>query len=850
MSGNKCSYINCRNSNKNTTNLRKCFFPVKDLERCQKWILFSGNASLALLNHNDLKKKFLCGDHFPEEMLRSAKLPPNALPFNHQDTVMSPRPSTSRTYSVASCSTEKRSPVKRRLFASETSTPKKQKLEVRFITPTKTDNPPVTTVSSPSGKFINELASLPSPSKENFRSTLQTKEFYRKTVDLPFLPKVITNMQLSHKPKTAWSDEEKRAALCIFFKSPTTYRFLLSNGFILPSTSTLGIYIRNFKLKPGFNKKVFENLKQKAGTMEDKDKKCILLFDEMDIKENVEFCKKTGRILGFEDLGEFGCRPVPAKRVLVLMLRGIYSEWKLPLCYYFSSTGAKAEELQNIVSTNLEQLKRCDLKVVGIVCDQSTTNQKCFRLLNVSADRPYFYHESEKYYAIFDVPHLLKSVRNNLLQNDFIINSLDLDFISWRYIKDIYALDRSSGSARALVKLTNKHIYPNNFQKMSVRLASQIFSNSVSAAMLTAIECNQLPVQALPTANFIRLINNLFDALNCKYPYSSKPCNLPLCDENLQVVSALKEGTELFKKLKKCTGDGSEVKYSVVPCFTGMLQSINAILMLHADYKTKELPYILTGRLNQDPLENLFSTFRQRGGYNRNPTCRTFSGLFKSHIVSNLMKPPENTNCEPDEDWDIFNKDPVPYTSQEDKRDSDDSQSLSTSVSEESTNSENQATGLEDCSVVYFAGYLAKKLIEKYNCQLCKDNYLGVKDLKKRDQLLLLHKNYDLEKELGLKAPTPCLKRLTKYAMGIINKNWQKHGSKNVMLLFRKHFFGYIRKNMAHLLQNEQCYEHITFLINLLITVTLHKKCKYFNASPKKTVVQQARSKLSIMKHN
>mgnify|MGYP005985093723 FL=1 len=134
------------------------------------------------------------------------------------------------------------------------------------------------------------------------------------------------------------------------------YKFLRRNGFILPSVSTLKLMLTSYKTKPGYNKKLFQRLQQKARTMEEKEKKCILLFDEMDIKQDLQFSKTSGEVLGFENMGEFGSRAVPAKHVLILMARGIYCDWKLPISYYFTENGVKAEVLEKILKNYLLHL--------------------------------------------------------------------------------------------------------------------------------------------------------------------------------------------------------------------------------------------------------------------------------------------------------------------------------------------------------------------------------------------------------------------------------------------------------------------------------------------------------------
>lgn len=42
MSGNKCSYFNCKKPAKKGAGLRKFTFPVRDAARCKQWIINSG----------------------------------------------------------------------------------------------------------------------------------------------------------------------------------------------------------------------------------------------------------------------------------------------------------------------------------------------------------------------------------------------------------------------------------------------------------------------------------------------------------------------------------------------------------------------------------------------------------------------------------------------------------------------------------------------------------------------------------------------------------------------------------------------------------------------------------------
>jgi len=53
----------------------------------------------------------------------------------------------------------------------------------------------------------------------------------------------------------------------------------------------------------------------------------------------------------------------------------------------------------------------------------------------------------------------------------------------------------------------------------------------------------------------------------------------------------------------------------------------------------------MTNRLNQDKLENLFSIFRQNGGYNKNPTARMIRTSIRSNCIFTSCTS-KGTNCE------------------------------------------------------------------------------------------------------------------------------------------------------------------------------------------------------------
>ena len=67
----------------------------------------------------------------------------------------------------------------------------------------------------------------------------------------------------------------------------------------------------------------------------------------------------------------------------------------------------------------LSTLKSCGFNVRGIVCDNHSSNVSAYKMLlegcNQDPDSLFMLYESQKIYLFFDTVHLIKSIRNNLL---------------------------------------------------------------------------------------------------------------------------------------------------------------------------------------------------------------------------------------------------------------------------------------------------------------------------------------------------------------------------------------------------------------------------------------------------
>lgn len=135
------------------------------------------------------------------------------------------------------------------------------------------------------------------------------------------------------------------------------------------------------------------------------------------------------------------------------------------------------------------------MHVVATICDQGSNNVSAINQLVEQTKAEYLRRNEESRNYIFkidddviiplyDPPHLLKGVRNNLLLRDI---SFELDgqrkIARWSDIYTAWLLDNFSGELRSMPKLSEFHVNKLKIKKMKVSVAAQVFSHTVSSTI-------------------------------------------------------------------------------------------------------------------------------------------------------------------------------------------------------------------------------------------------------------------------------------------------------------------------------------------------------------------------------
>lgn len=250
-------------------------------------------------------------------------------------------------------------------------------------------------------------------------------------------------------------------------------------------------------------------------------------------------------------------------------------------------------------------------------CDQGSNNRKAYRLLGATESKPYTFINNKKVYLLYDYCHLFKIVRNILLKSNIHIKD---EIVSWNILKTLVENEQPQ-IIKSIYTLTSVHVNPNSFQKLSVGIATQVFSATVATSINVAIAVGcfrkkEEVVIATSTANFITKMNQLFDNLNGSSKKGSSNPNAQPISLKTTTLQNIKDSMMWIKDWQ------SAGKMKKPYCFSGLIKTLCGLIELWDDIK-HEQEYLKPYHFNSDPCENFISMLRiRRGSYVRNPAVQ------------------------------------------------------------------------------------------------------------------------------------------------------------------------------------------------------------------------------------
>ena len=193
--------------------------------------------------------------------------------------------------------------------------------------------------------------------------------------------------------------------MSIYHTSPAAYRQLVNsnNNFImLPHVNTLKKFSNFTNRHAGFNPVIIKRLikNSQLDSLKEFQKNVSIVFDEMKIKSDLIYSRRTGKLIRFKEMGDINdemrefverCEEKKfeerefSKYVNVFMVRGILTKLAHPFDYH-GSTGMTGDTLYSCVLEATRVLEAIGFKVRAWVSDGASPNRKFFKICSSDTD--------------------------------------------------------------------------------------------------------------------------------------------------------------------------------------------------------------------------------------------------------------------------------------------------------------------------------------------------------------------------------------------------------------------------------------------------------------------------------
>ena len=404
-------------------------------------------------------------------------------------------------------------------------------------------------------------------------------------------------------------------ALKIHLLSPACYTYLQSLECIsLPNQRNILKLCSNIGLESEFS----SYLQKVTSNFTSLQRNVIIHMDAIHIKSDITY--KGGKIIGsILNSNE------PTKTVFAVMVSSLYGKWS-EIVRLLPCSSTSAIELKPIITHLIGDIENCGLSVHVICTDNYPLNVSLFKLFSPDQRTltPEVIHPCDPHrplFFIFDFVHILKTIRNNWLNlkdynRTFVFPKFeDFSVQSTASFQDIRLLYKSDQHcvAKLAPRLTAKSCYPSNFERQNVNLALKIFDESTVGAL--TVFANSRSTIKSNTAEFVSLILNIWKIFNVNVPNKDIRLNdefskqLGYNDFRFSFLSKAVDWLDCWSSRSEKNGKLS------AQTFTSFKHSCMALpKIVNFLTENRQFQYVLSSRLQNDPLEHHFGLYRMMSG--------------------------------------------------------------------------------------------------------------------------------------------------------------------------------------------------------------------------------------------
>lgn len=423
----------------------------------------------------------------------------------------------------------------------------------------------------------------------------------------------------------------------LYQKSPQTYQFF-QNLYGWPSIDILlKKHIQIGRVNDLYHSASILTLKARFDKMSTKEKNCSVLIEIVSLKANLCYNIKEDKIHGLGEVNGVQSTQ-PATKALVVMIRGLLSNWKQAVDYILLSINENESIVADWIDSLLKGLFQIGLNVRTLV--SSTKDEFINRILykrSVSIDSPFFFLDDRKIYLTFDAPDLINSIRDSMILNDFHFQN---KVAKYEDIVKFYNVDQKKELPYAY-KLTERHLEPGSSEKLEVKYAAQLMSKTVAHGLWNYMKFQLINDAQEGTVEFLANVNDLFDTLNV-FKHN-------IMDENNERRKPFREESThneflktillLFQCLKVINKKTGQDVTSMTRFISGVLITVKAIISLYDELKTEGHKILLTGNLQRKALDDFLKRVHLR--IHTKPaklTTMQFTTALRKNFLTDLKK--------------------------------------------------------------------------------------------------------------------------------------------------------------------------------------------------------------------
>lgn len=244
----------------------------------------------------------------------------------------------------------------------------------------------------------------------------------------------IRQCKYTKKTSRRYTSDWLLLCLLLHIRNPASYNFLRTNEILpLPAVSTMRRYLSRVNLKCGLDESFFEAFKKKMKERSQYEQHGLLIFDEMQVKESINLNVKTMKLVGVQDFGTESAftsksSDKRANHALVFMFTSLGTNFTQPVAVFAAKGATKGTCLAQLLLAIIKKLEKSGAIVDGVVCDGATTNRKMWSEFGISGkiDEPvnkilHPMDDNRHMYFFSDAPHLIKCIRNRLLNQQKLV---------------------------------------------------------------------------------------------------------------------------------------------------------------------------------------------------------------------------------------------------------------------------------------------------------------------------------------------------------------------------------------------------------------------------------------------